>query len=128
LGVILAFFAAVFLGILAALSFEIFAPVFVCFRVLRPEGGFAAAVFFGFFMATILAQGRVGCWRLSPAFRTRNVNLIFALRREFHAIETSLRMQLVCKTIELPERTLFTTTCLPSGQSELNSDGCRASG
>ncbi|HWC61671.1 MAG TPA: hypothetical protein VHC44_18415 [Verrucomicrobiae bacterium] len=72
----LIFLAAIFFrGVLAGLVFEVFALVFVRPRV---ERGLAAVVFFGFFMATVLALGRVRFCRLSPVFQGRNGYLNFS--------------------------------------------------
>jgi hypothetical protein len=48
---------ATFFVAFAVFAFKIFAPVLTRLRAFRLESGFAAAVFFGFFMATILANG-----------------------------------------------------------------------
>jgi hypothetical protein len=132
LAVTLAFFTIDFIGALAAGSFEGFAPDFAGFRVLRREGGFVAAVFFGFFMTNYPCSGARWHWRLSLPFHTRNVNLIFHVVRLSLVKFTEWQPRFACdwsakhsnfQTVLLP-----VTTCLPSGQSELNSDDCRASG
>ena len=75
------FFAAVFFTVFARFTFELLAPVLARLRVVRGERGWAA-VFFGFFMATILATGRSCFWRVRPVFRWRNGYLIFGPRAE----------------------------------------------
>jgi hypothetical protein len=75
------FFAAIFFTVFAGFAFEIFAPVLARLRVVRAGRGFAAAVFFGFFMTTILAT-ECGCWwRVRPVFGWRNGYLIPAYNR-----------------------------------------------
>jgi hypothetical protein len=66
------FFAAVFFTAFAGFAFKVFAPVFA--RFFSPESGLVA-VFFGFFMATILAMGarllfesKLGIWEAQRLF------------------------------------------------------------
>jgi hypothetical protein len=71
--------AAAFFGVAAVSALVFFVPGVASFEMVRRERGFAAAVFFGFFMATVLATGVRVCWlRLSPGFQRRNGNLVFA--------------------------------------------------
>jgi hypothetical protein len=59
----------------------------------RRESGFAAVIFFGFFIATVLAtRWRVCWWRVSPVFRACNGNLVLT---EF----TPERRQLASKVL-----------------------------
>jgi hypothetical protein len=65
-----AFLMARFFGDFAA--FKVFAPALARLALARRTGGFAAAVFFGFFMTTVLRWLARLLRRLSPVFPRRN--------------------------------------------------------
>jgi hypothetical protein len=122
------FFAAAFLTDFAGLVFEIFAPVLARLRVVRAGRGFAAAVFFGFFMTTILATECGCCWRVRPVFGWRNGYLILVHTERAQSLALTSHSQLSHKIIRsfterLPQNNApkWAAICLPTVDSEVDS-------